>query len=490
MADCILFVSSEAYPFLKTGGLADVSYSLPAALRGLGADVRLLMPAYRDALQRAGKTRRAASLQIGGEKVRLLEARLGEAKTPAWLLAHPAFDRPGNPYLTPDGKPWPDNAERFALLCRAAVEIALDRAGLGWQPDIVHGNDWQSGLTPALLSLEAKRPATVFTVHNLAYQGLFPTATLARLQLPESLWSTDGLEFHGQMSFMKGGLAYADRITTVSPTYAREIQTAEFGCGMDGLLRQRAGRLSGILNGIDMEVWNPAADPFIAAPFDVRHLEHKLASKRAAQRCLGLAEQNVAPLVVLISRLAHQKGIDLVLKAMPELTRLPLQLAFLGTGDAIYEQSLLYWTRRFPERIAAILNFDEELSHLLEAGADMFLMPSRFEPCGLNQMYSQRYGAVPIVRRVGGLADTVSDAPEGVELPDDASGFSFREATPEALLATVRRALALYENHDAWRVLQGIGMTKDFSWTRSAQQYLQTYRMAVADRDAAFCDPS
>ena len=480
----VLFVSSEIYPLLKTGGLADVSYSLPAALRELGADARLLMPAYRDALQRAGKTRRAATLQIGTETVELLDARLGNTEIPVWLLAHPGFDRPGNPYLAPDGKPWPDSAERFALLCCAAVEIAQDRAGLDWRPEIVHCNDWQSGLTPALLTLETKRPATVFTVHNLAYQGLFPAATLAELGLPDAFWHPDGLEFHGQMSFMKGGLAYADRITTVSPSYAREIQTHEFGCGLEGLLSHRHERLSGILNGIDTDVWNPETDPLIAAPFDVRHLENKLVNKHAAQRRLGLPEQNVAPLVVLISRLAQQKGIDLVLKAMPELTRMPLQLAFLGTGEAVYEQSLVYWTRRFPERVAVVTGFDEGLSHLLEAGADMFLMPSRFEPCGLNQMYSQRYGTVPIVRQVGGLAATVSDAPpQGAELPVEASGFSFREATPEALTATVRRALALYENHDAWRVIQGIGMTKDFTWTRSARQYLEVYRQAKEDRN-------
>jgi starch synthase len=482
MVDRVLFVSSEIYPLLKTGGLADVSYSLPVALRELGADVRLLMPAYRDALRRAGETRLAATLRIGAETVEILEARLGNMEIPLWLLAHPCFDRPGNPYLAPNGKPWPDSAERFALLCRAAVEIAQNRAGLNWRAEIVHGNDWQSGPTPALLSLETERPATVFTIHNLAYQGVFPAETFARLGLPDALWNHDGLEFHGQLSFLKGGIAFADRITTVSPTYAREIQTAEFGCGLEGLLSHRGARLSGILNGIDTDVWNPATDPLIAAPFDVRHLENKAASKHAAQRSLGLPEQDVAPLVVLISRLAQQKGIDLVLKAMPELMRMPLQLAFLGTGDAMYEQSLIYWTRRFPERVAAVVGFDEALSHLLEAGADMFLMPSRFEPCGLNQMYSQRYGTVPIVRQVGGLADTVSDAPpQGAELPVEASGFSFREATPEALTAAVRHALALFENHDAWRVIQGIGMSKDFSWTRSARQYFEIYRQAAED---------
>lgn len=478
-----LFVTSEAYPLLKTGGLADVSYSLPAALREVGADARVLMPAYRDALKRAGSAQRVATLRIGAETVELLDARLGTAQIPLWLLAHPSFDRPGNPYLAPNGHPWLDSAERFALLCRAAVEIARNRAGLDWQPDIVHGNDWQSGLTPTLLGLEAERPATVFTIHNLAYQGLFPAATLTLLRLPVSCWTADGLEFHGQLSFMKGGLAFADRITTVSPTYAHEIQTEEFGCGLEGLLRHRQARLSGILNGIDMEVWNPETDPHIAAPFDVRHLEGKRINKHAAQRRLGLPEQDVVPLVVLISRLAQQKGIDLVLKAMPELTRLPLQLAFLGTGEGLYEQGLVYWTRRFPERVAVVTGFDETLSHLLEAGADIFLMPSRFEPCGLNQMYSQRYGTVPIVRQVGGLADTVSDAPPTPELPVEASGFSFREASPEALTATVRRALAVYENHDAWRVIQGIGMSKDFSWTRSARQYLEVYRQALGDRD-------
>jgi starch synthase len=476
----VLFVTSEAYPWLKTGGLADVSYSLPMALHGLGEDVRVLMPAYRDVLAKAQSFRQVAEFELLDQRVSLLEGRLAENGPLLWLLAHPGYDRPGNPYLAPDGRSWPDNAERFALLCRAAVAIAQGRAGLDWLPELVHGNDWQSGLVPALLAGEGQRPATVFTVHNLAYQGLFPAEIFQRLQLPPSLWSMAGAEFHGQLSFMKAGLAYADRITTVSPTYAAEIQTSEFGCGLEGLLAHRQAQLYGIVNGIDEDQWDPAQDGYLPANYHAGDLQGKAACKAALQQRFGLADEAYTPLLCFIGRLVQQKGVDLLLQALPALLHQPVQLAFLGAGNSLYEQSLLYWARRYPRRIGVVLGYNEALAHQMEAGADLFLMPSRFEPCGLNQMYSQRYGTPPIVHSVGGLADTVVDATLENLAAQTASGFRFGAATPSALLDTLRHALTLYHDKPRWLAIQQAGMRRDFSWKESARRYQEIYRQCLA----------
>jgi starch synthase len=479
----VLFLTSEVYPLIKTGGLADVSASLPAALAARGHEVRILLPGYEDAMVAAGELEAVASVQQRDGEVTLLQGVLPNTAIKIWLVSHKGyFNRAGNPYLLPDGQPWPDNDERFALFARVAVDIAMDRAGLAWKPDIVHGNDWQSGLAPALLDEEEARPATVFTVHNLAYQGLFPFTSFTRLSLPKQFWSYRALEFHGQLSFIKGGLVYADRINTVSPTYAHEIQGDEFGCGLQGLLSLRRSRLSGILNGIDTEQWNPATDRRIAKTYDTQSLSDKQVNKLALQKYFRLPEQAATPVIAFIGRLVDQKGVDLILQSLPELSQLPLQLLFLGNGNNDHERDLMDWADRHPYQIAIKAGYDESLAHLIEAGADMFLMPSRFEPCGLNQMYSQRYGTVPIVRSIGGLADTVEDASPTRLTLGTASGVVFQEASAPALSRAINRALKLYPNKAVWRKLQLAGMAKDFSWHKSADQYVQLYESALADR--------
>lgn len=481
----VLFVSSEIYPLMKTGGLGDVAGSLPVALNELGTDVRVLMPAYRGARARAGALLPVATLQLPGmsEPITLLEGLLPGSKVKSWLLDCPAlYDRPGNPYSMPDGQSWPDNAQRFALLCRAAVEISTNRANLQWQPHIVHCHDWQTGLIPALLAQEPQAPATVFTVHNLAYQGLFPAETFAALALPQTLWSPEALEFHNQLCFIKGGLIFADIITTVSPNYAREIQTVEFGCGLDGLLRHRSAALRGIINGIDEKEWDPARDPALIAPFSVDDLDGKAVNKRALQREFGLSLLDEQPLIGIVGRLAHQKGIDLVLDALPQLATQPLQLVVLGSGEPQYGSRLKNWASRLPQQIAVHIGYDEALAHRIEAGADMFLMPSRFEPCGLNQLYSLRYGTVPIVRRVGGLVDTVVDTQVASLATRTATGFMIEREDASAVVEAVTRALQHYRDRPTWRQIVTTGMRQDHSWPNSARSYLGVYSEALSSR--------
>jgi starch synthase len=478
----ILFASSELYPLIKTGGLADVAVSLPAALKALQQDIKIMMPGYRDALASIDGAKPIATLSLADHTIALLYTSLPRAALEVWLVDHVLFDRPGNPYLAKNGAPWPDNAQRFALFSRAVAAVAMGHANLDWQPDIVHCNDWQSALAPALLASERRRPATVYTIHNLSYQGIFPQATYRELGLPNELWSVEGLEFYGQLSFMKGGLNFADRISTVSPGYAREIQTPEFGCGLEGLLKRRHAVLSGIVNGIDTDVWNPARDAFLIKNYDRENLKDKQANRSALQRAFELPQQNKVALIGMIGRLVEQKGVDLLLNALPELIKLPVQIALLGAGQPEYEQALRGWSQRHPNQLGVRIGYDEVLAHRIEAGADMFLMPSRFEPCGLNQMYSQRYGTVPIVRRTGGLQDTVVDANAENIKAGTATGLIFEEASGPALLAAVRRALSLWEDSTVWRQLMLTGMQQDFSWRHSAQQYLALYRQALADR--------
>lgn len=476
----ILFASSEAYPLIKTGGLADVSASLPRALLELQHDIRLVIPAYRSVVATVRHTSRPiARLDVRGDAVTILETELPGTRLRVWLVDCPArFDRDGNPYQDREQRDWPDNAARFLLFCRAVVELAQNRAGLGWAPELVHCNDWQTGMIPALLTLEAQRPATIFTVHNLAYQGLFPAATLAEQGLPGEFWDYRSLEFHGRLSFIKGGLVYADRINTVSPTYAREIQTDELGCGLGGLLRHRLGALSGILNGIDVDEWNPACDPHLVQGFDSERLEAKAINKTALRKQLGLGSAGEPPLLGLVGRLVEQKGIDLLLDCLEEIAQVA-QVAVLGSGERRFERALQQFSAARPDAVAVRIGYDEQLAHRIEAGADIFLMPSRFEPCGLNQLYSLRYGTLPVVHAVGGLADTVFDADEhgGAR----GNGFSFDRAQPQALRDALLRALAAYRNPARWHGLQLNAMRRDSSWRGSAQRYQQLYADALRE---------
>lgn len=483
----VLFATSEVAPLVKTGGLADVSASLPKALCALGCDVRLVLPAYGEVLGRVEARRRLDQFEVRGRAVEIYEAAVS-GLPPLWLVHVPElFDRPGNPYLGPDGRDWPDNAERFATFGEAIVDLVLAPPD-GFQPDVVHLNDWQTGLACALLARSAARPPVLFTIHNLNFQGLFDWGCFQRLGLPGELASMHTLEYYGQLSFMKGGLVFADLITTVSPTYAREIQTPEYGCGLDGLLRHRAADLHGILNGIDDEIWNPATDAWIAERYDVANLTRKRLNKAALQDTVGLPRSDV-PVIGMVTRLTEQKGIDLVIEALPALLARGVQLVVLGAGSQAYQHAFAAAAAHNPSRMAFVCGYDDPLAHVIEAGADVFLMPSRFEPCGLNQMYSMAYGTLPIVHGVGGLADTVrpAGAPGDGALTGahSGTGFVFTEPTSGALLGAVDRALAWYARPELWRVLQHNAMSLDFSWRQSSMRYLELYGRLQRRRQAA-----
>lgn len=479
--------SSEAHPLIKTGGLADVAGSLPAALRELGHDARLIIPAYPGAVKRIRELKTQCEVKLPGTRgpVRILSGRLPESELPTYLVEAPEhFCREGNPYTDMSGRDWGDNAERFLLFCRVVARIGLGLPTLDWRPDVLHGNDWQTGLVPVLLRESGgERPALVFTIHNLAYQGLFDRATFDRLRLPTSLWSLYGLEFHHLMSFIKGGILFSDRVNTVSPTYAEEVKTPRFGCGLDGLLRDLKGRFSGILNGIDYREWDPASDPYIHQHYDAASFPLKLENKLALQRELGLPLSERAMLFGYIGRMVEQKGVDLILDILPRLLAHPdTQLVVQGAGNSVLEEAALEAAAQHPDKVAVHVGYDEGRAHRIEAGADAFLMPSRFEPCGLNQLYSLRYGTVPIVHYTGGLADTVVHAhPERIAA-GTATGFTFEPANADALWHTVRQALALYRDQpEQWRRLALNGMGRDFSWESSARHYAALYDAALSE---------
>jgi starch synthase len=481
----VLFATSECAPLAKTGGLADVSAALPAALAALGVDVRMLLPAYRQVLAQLPHCREIARIdpmaQLPGARLLLGPATTG---VPLMLLDCPElYDRDGGPYQTKAGSDWPDNARRFALLSRVAALLAGSGSPLDWQPQVLHCNEWQTGLAPAYLRYADRAgAATLLTIHNLAFQGIFEAELLGALGLPAESFGPDGVEYYGKLSFLKAGLQFAHAITTVSPAYAREIQSEALGFGLHGLLTRRNDRLYGILNGIDTGLWNPAIDPLIACRYSADTLGDKSANKIALQRRLGLATSPEVPLFGVISRLTEQKGLDWLLEITPQLLALPAQLALLGGGDAQLERGFVALSRSHPQQVSATIGFDETLAHLIEAGADAFLMPSRFEPCGMNQMYSQRYGTPPVVRATGGLADTVIDCTPTTLAEGSASGFVFHESSAAALLAAIERASALWRDDAGWRALQRSGMARDFSWNASARRYADIYARLATGR--------
>ena len=476
----ILHVCAELYPWVKSGGLGDVAAGLPPALIGLGADVRLLLPGFSGFLDAFPDIADAARMltPFAPERVRLALARLPGTERMAYLVDHPPFyDRPGNPYAGPDGSDWPDNHRRFGLFCWVAAALARG-ADSGWRPDILHCHDWHAGLAPAYLAAlpPPERPTpVVFTIHNIAYRGLFAPGIFPELALPPRFFSVNGVEFYGQVSFIKAGLFYADRLTTVSPTYAREIQTPAFGWGFDGLLGNRAAVLTGILNGVDYRIWDPQNDASLPQSYSLKDAAAgKQAAKAALQGRLGLEPRADIPLFGAVSRLTPQKGLDLLLVA-PDLVAGGAQLALLGSGDADLERGFAAMAQSHQGSVGVELGYDEALSHLIIGGADVLVMPSRFEPGGLTQLYALRYGTLPLVRRVGGLADTVVGA-DALSLADGtATGFTFDEESPQALGSAIQRAAVLFRQRAIWRQMIRRAMTRDFSWAASARQYLALY---------------
>jgi starch synthase len=478
----VLFVTAEAYPLAKTGGLADVSRALPIALRSLGIDVRLLMPAYPRAYLRTENPRVVAKIEpaMGVSDATVIAGNFPDADLPVYLIDSPTlFRRNGGLYQDDDGKEWPDNALRFAFLAHVGRQIATGRAKIDWVPDLVHANDWHAGLLPLLLSLETgPRPSTVFTTHNMAFQGNFAASWLDQLEIPKEHFIATGLEFYDQISFLKAGLRYADKVTTVSPTYATEILTPAFGCGMEGVLQDRGEDFVGILNGIDDVLWNPAIDPSIPRTYRDSDISGKRTCKTVLQQELGLPVDPEKPVIAFVSRITHQKMADVILDALPWLAEQDAQFMVVGEGDPDMERALEQAQERFSRKVAVVIGYDEPLAHKLQAAADILLAPARFEPCGLTQLYALRYGTLPVVRRTGGLADTVVDATASSIADRSATGFVFEGATSENLIAAVARALALYREPLTWRRLQLQAMEQDFSWTSSATQYAALYSAA------------
>lgn len=473
----ILFVASECYPLVKTGGLADVVGALPLALGRLGVEAKVLLPGYRGVADKLSEVTVAADYpDVFGGPARLLEGRTADGLDVLLLDAPHLFDRAGSPYLTPEGRDWPDNPVRFGAL--SAIGAAVGRFGVGdWRPDVVHAHDWQAGLVPAYMEAsDEPHPPTVFTIHNIAFQGLCGAHDFQRLGLPQWVFTPAGLEFYGQCSFLKAGLVFSQRLTTVSPTYARELRTAEFGMGLQGVLDDRAAVLSGILNGIDTAVWDPAADPLLPAGFSARKMAGKLRCKSALQAKSGLAQDPDALLFTVVSRLTGQKGLDLLLPHVEMISERGGQIALLGAGEPGLEKAFRDLAAQHPGQVSVTIGYDEPLAHLLQAGAEAILIPSRFEPCGLTQLYGLRYGTLPIVARTGGLADTVIDANDAAVRAGVATGLQFAPVTAAGLGFALERAFDLFADRKLWRRIQQRAMGHPVGWEDSAAQYVELYR--------------
>ena len=488
----ILFAASEAFPFIKTGGLGDVVHSLPIALSKLGDDVRLVLPAYRDVLASVDSLKELGFWDLPGagvtHRVRVLQAHHEGLTDYLYLIDVPSlFDRAGNPYVHTDGFNWPDNAERFTVFSRAIAQMAKGIPGTDWHPDVVHCHDWQTGLVPAFLSMAHPRPKTVFTIHNLAYDGHFSHDDFTKLALPPEWWSPDQVEFYGGFSMLKSGMVFADQVTTVSPTYAREICTPEYGYRFEGVLQNLGDKLSGILNGIDLDIWNPQTDSHITENYGIEAvgkkgsnkqswIKAKLANKKALLKKADLPESK-AVLLGFVGRLVEQKGVDLITAMLAELfSTTDAVMIILGSGHMLYEAELFKLAEEYPSRLHVHIGYSEDLAHQVEAGCDLFLMPSRFEPCGLNQMYSLRYGTPPVVNFTGGLADTVTDATTMAIADKTANGFVFYDVNADALLTTVKRAMNIYKQPEQWQQICETAMRQELGWVSSAIKYQTLYK--------------
>ena len=477
----ILLASSEVHPYSKTGGLADMVGALGKALARAGHQVRIVTPLYRDLLEKFPQVKREDwqfDLPLGDRRVQaeLFSLEVEKGLT-VYFIQQPGFYFRAGLYLEDDVS-YSDNAERFIFFSKCVAHLARY---LPWRPDVVHVNDWQTALVPALILHQRRAegwgnpPPVCLSIHNLAYQGIFPASAFALTNLPTDFFTVDGAEFYGGLNCLKAGIAFADVITTVSPRYAREITTEEFGCGLDDRLRHRQDRLFGILNGVDCEEWNPSDDAFLSRPYSGARLAGKTANKLALQKEMELPVTADVPLFGTISRLAEQKGVDIQLGALQEMLSTKMQFVLLGSGSAAYERGYHELARRFPDKAAVRVGYDEGLAHRIEAGCDFYLMPSLFEPSGLNQMYSLRYGTIPIVRATGGLDDSVIDYTED---PARANGIKFREFSARALAKAIRKALALYENPALLRRFRQTAMKADFSWNQTIGEYVKVYKMA------------
>ncbi len=478
----VLFVSSEVFPLIKTGGLADVSGSLPNALQRLGVDIRILMPGYPSVLNQLENLQPVGALHYLPhiDNAELLLGTIKETGVKVIVIKSPSlYERAGGPYADQNGLDWQDNPVRFGVLSKVAAVLASKHSPFSdWQPDIVHCNDWQTGLAPAYMKLtEHSTAKSVISLHNMAFQGCYSPSWVAPLGLPSAGFSIEGFEYHGQLSFLKAGIFYADAITTVSPRYAKEIQTAAFGFGMEGLLSKRSDEIKGILNGIETEEWNPEHDKYLISNYSSQNLDGKHEVKAALQKQLGLQIDADAPLLGVVSRLTHQKGLDMMVPHLQSLIDQGCQFALLGGGELGLEASFQNIAVHNPGRASVTIGYNEPLSHQIMAGSDMFIMPSRFEPCGLNQLYGLAYGTPPIVNATGGLADSVVDSNHAHIENRTANGFVMVEASADGLIACIRRAIEMYRHDKAtWLQIQQTGMSQNLSWDKSAQEYFAVYQ--------------
>ncbi len=481
----VLFVTSEAFPLIKTGGLADVSGALPKAIKNASkfdGEIKILLPAYRGVLAKLANVREVCSIQALKHTNTLFTGHLPDSDVEVIAIQNEAlYDRSGGPYTDENGADWPDNALRFGVLSRVASLLSTPNSPLNWQPEIVHCNDWQTGLAPAYMKLvDQVSVKSIFSIHNMAYQGNFNGNVLSQLELPPAHFNMNGFEFYQQLSFMKAGLFYADQLSTVSPTYAKEIQTVHYGFGLQGLLAARANDLTGILNGIDTQDWNPATDCHLIKTYSAKNIAGKKAVKKELQQQLGFSAQPEAPLLGIVSRFAYQKGLDLLPPIIPQLVADGCQIAILGSGEKALEEAFIQLQKQFPNNISIHVGYNEPMSHRIMAGADLFIMPSRFEPCGLNQLYGLAYGTPPVVSPTGGLADSVHNTTPDTIKNGTATGFVLKSVTDASLLGAIRTAVTLWQDKTVWRKIQRNGMTTDVSWASSANLYLNLYQKTLA----------